>query len=67
LKVTVQEPDGDFDLISIMIPIGHCDVIRKELTSQYQIDSPEKGFQSQPMKGAVHIGKSRLSSLTREF
>ena len=37
LKVTGQRPDGYHDLVSIMIPIDLCDVLRLELTSQNQI------------------------------
>ncbi len=37
LKVTGQRPDGYHDLISIMIPIDLCDVLRLELTSQNRV------------------------------
>lgn len=37
LKVTGQRPDGYHDLISIMIPIDLCDVLRVKLISQNQV------------------------------
>ena len=37
LKVTGQRPDGYHDLISIMIPIDLCDVLRFKVTSQNRV------------------------------
>ena len=37
LKVTGQRPDGYHDLVSIMIPIDLCDVLRVELISRNQV------------------------------
>jgi 4-diphosphocytidyl-2-C-methyl-D-erythritol kinase len=44
LKVTGKRPDEYHDLISIMIPIDLCDVLRLKLTSQNQVRLSCEGF-----------------------
>jgi 4-diphosphocytidyl-2-C-methyl-D-erythritol kinase len=44
LKVTGERPDGYHDLISVMIPIDLCDVLRLKLTSQNQVRLSCEGF-----------------------